>query len=198
MQWTPHHQQYSPSYPSHFSPQAYQNNQAQAPVYYQSYHYATTNHPQPLLAPQITYSPTMPQITYPLPNNTNPQVKTKVNPPPPPLPQIQEPPQQPDTFPTHGTILTITKGSNTDFDINRQHRDYYQQINHVEGLITQTKLSYMPITFSAQDVNLASFPHTDAMVITIHIDRWDITKILIDNGSQTEILFLTTFEKMGF
>jgi hypothetical protein len=140
----------------------------------------------------------MPQITYPLPNNTNPQVKTKVNPPPPPLPQIQEPPQQPDTFPTHGTILTITKGSNTDFDINRQHRDYYQQINHVEGLITQTKLSYMPLTFSAQDVNLASFPHTDAMVITIHIDRWDITKILIDNGSQTEILFLTTFEKMGF
>jgi hypothetical protein len=41
----------------------------------------------------------------------------------------------------------------------------------------------MPITFSAQDVNLVSFPHTDAMVITIHIDKWDITKILIDNGS---------------
>jgi hypothetical protein len=41
----------------------------------------------------------------------------------------------------------------------------------------------MPITFSSQDVNLASFPHTDAMVITVHIDRWDITKILIDNGS---------------
>jgi hypothetical protein len=41
----------------------------------------------------------------------------------------------------------------------------------------------MPITFSPQDVNLASFPHIDAMVITVHIDRWDITKILIDNGS---------------
>jgi hypothetical protein len=25
-----------------------------------------------------------------------------------------------------------------------------------------------------------------------------VTKILIDNGSQAEILFLTTFEKMGF
>jgi hypothetical protein len=56
----------------------------------------------------------------------------------------------------------------------------------------------MPITFSAQDVNLASFPHTDAMVITVHIDIWDITKILIDNGSQAKILFLTAFEKMGF
>jgi hypothetical protein len=56
----------------------------------------------------------------------------------------------------------------------------------------------MPITFSSQDVNLASFPHTDAMVITVHIDRWDVIKILIDNGSQVEILFLVAFDKMGF
>jgi hypothetical protein len=56
----------------------------------------------------------------------------------------------------------------------------------------------MPITFSSQDVNLASFPHTDAIVVTVHIDRWDITRILIDNGSQAEILFLTGFNKMRF
>jgi hypothetical protein len=56
----------------------------------------------------------------------------------------------------------------------------------------------MLITFSSQDINLTSFPHTDAMVATIHIDRWDVTKILINNGSQAEILFLTTFDKMGF
>jgi hypothetical protein len=56
----------------------------------------------------------------------------------------------------------------------------------------------MPITFSSQDINLTSFPHTDAMVIIVHIDRWDVTKILIDNGSQAEILFLATFDKMGF
>jgi hypothetical protein len=36
------------------------------------------------------------------------------------------------------------------------------------------------------------------MVVTVHIDRWDVTKILIDNGSQTEILFLSAFEKMGY
>jgi hypothetical protein len=56
----------------------------------------------------------------------------------------------------------------------------------------------MPITFSSQDINLTSFLHTDAMVATVHIDRWDVTKILIDNGSQDEILFLATFDKMGF
>jgi hypothetical protein len=36
------------------------------------------------------------------------------------------------------------------------------------------------------------------MVVTVHIDRWDVTKILIDNGSQAKILFLAIFNKMGF
>jgi hypothetical protein len=98
-----------------------------------------TNQPSPV--PQITYPPLVPQITYPTSNNTNPQVKTEANPlPPPPLsqPQAQEPLQQTDTFPTHGTILTITGGSNTYFETKRQHKDYYLQVNlvAVEGPIT--------------------------------------------------------------
>jgi hypothetical protein len=35
------------------------------------------------------------------------------------------------------------------------------------------------------------------MVVTIHIDRWDVTRILIDNDSQAEILFLSFFKKIG-
>jgi hypothetical protein len=76
----PPNHQYSPPYPSLFPLQAYQNSQAQAPAYYQSYHYATTNRPQPPPTPQITYPPVVPQITYPVPINTNPQVKTEANP----------------------------------------------------------------------------------------------------------------------
>jgi hypothetical protein len=56
----------------------------------------------------------------------------------------------------------------------------------------------MPITFSSQDVKLTSFPHIDMMVVTVNIDRWDISKILIDNDSRAKILFLATFNKMGF
>jgi hypothetical protein len=108
--------------------------------------------------------------------NNKPQVKNEANPPPLPPPQTQEPQQQNEAFPTHGTILTITRVSNTDFDTKRQSRDYYREVNHVavEGPITHTMWSHIPITFSTQDVNLASFPHTDAMVLTIHIDRWDL------------------------
>jgi hypothetical protein len=73
-------------------------------------------------------------------------------------------------------------------------------VNHVaiEGPITQTKWSHILIIFFAQDVNLTSFPHIDAMVLTVHIDWWDVSKILVDNGSQAKILFLSTFEKMGY
>jgi hypothetical protein len=71
-------------------------------------------------APQITYPPSAPQITYPGPNN-NPQIKNKVNPPLQPLQQNQEPQQQSEAFPNHGTILTITEGSNTDFNSKWQH-----------------------------------------------------------------------------
>jgi hypothetical protein len=47
-------------------------------------------------------------------------------------------------------------------------------------------------------VNLTPFPHTDAMVLTVHIDRWDVSRILVDNGCQAEILFLSSFKKMGY
>jgi hypothetical protein len=50
------------------------------------------------------------------------------------------------------------------------------------------------ITFIEADIKLTSFPHTDAMAITAHIDKWDVTRVLVDNGSQAEILFLSTFE----
>jgi hypothetical protein len=36
------------------------------------------------------------------------------------------------------------------------------------------------------------------MILTVHIDRWDVTKILIDNGCQAEILFLSAFKNMGY
>jgi hypothetical protein len=83
MQWAPHNQRHSPPYPPHHPTQAYQNSQTQSSAYYQLYHYATTNHPQPPPTPQITYHHALPQITYPTPSNTNTntnEVKVEPNP----------------------------------------------------------------------------------------------------------------------
>jgi hypothetical protein len=108
--------------------------------------------------------------------------------------------QQNNNFPKHGTLHPITESSNADFQNKRQKRDYYHQVKHVaiKGPVIKTKWSHMPIAFTAIDINLACFPHTDAMVISVHIDRWDVTRILVDNGSQAEVLFLSAFEQMSY
>jgi translation elongation factor P/translation initiation factor 5A len=62
----------------------------------------------------------------------------------------------------------------------------------------RTKWSHVQITFIKTDIMLVSFPHTDAMVIAAHIDKWDVMRVLVDNESQVEIMFLSTFEQMGF
>jgi hypothetical protein len=91
-------------------------------------------------------------------------------------------------------------GSNLTLKNKRQKREHYHQVNHVavEGPIVRTKWSHIQITFTEADIKLTSFLHINTMVITAHIDKWNVTKILVDNGSQAEILFLSTFEQMGF
>jgi hypothetical protein len=55
----------------------------------------------------------------------------------------------------------------------------------------------VPITFTEEDFKLKSTNHNDAMVIEVNIAGWVIGKILVDNGSSTDILFLETIEKMN-
>jgi hypothetical protein len=93
----------------------------------------------------------------------------------------------------------ITGGSNIDFDMKRQKRDHYRSINHVTvtGPVVHTKWSHVPLTFDAWDVDLRSAPHIDAMVINCSVAGWDLHKVLVDNGSQADIIFLHAFDRMG-
>jgi hypothetical protein len=59
----------------------------------------------------------------------------------------------------------------------------------------RTKWLHVQITFTEADIKFVSFPHTDAMVITAHIDMWNVTRVLVDNQSQEEILFRSAFEQ---
>jgi hypothetical protein len=101
--------------------------------------------------------------------------------------------------PYRGVIHMITRGSSVDFDTKRQKKDQYRSVNHVAltGLAVQTKWSHVPLTFDARDVDLRSAPHADAMVINCRVAGWDLHKVLVDNGSQTNIIFLHAFDRMG-
>jgi hypothetical protein len=150
--------------------------------------------------PTITYPPPPLQIMYLAAGSQTAQPKIEPNNPPPPPSQNQDSSQQATSFPTFKTIHTITRGLNLTFENKRQKRENYRQVIHVavEGTIVRTKWLHVQITFTEADIKLTSFLHTDAMVITAHIDKWNVMRVLVDNGSQVEILFLSTFEQMGF
>jgi hypothetical protein len=86
-----------------------------------------------------------------------------------------------------------------DFETKRKKKDHYRCVNHVAltGPVVQTKWSHVPLTFDARDVDLRSAPHADAMVITYKVAGWDLHKVLVDNGSQADIIFLHAFDRMG-
>jgi hypothetical protein len=63
--------------------------------------------------------------------------------------------------------------------------------------VVQTKWSHVRITFDARDVDLRSAPHADAMLINCRVAGWDLHKVLVDNDSQANIIFLHAFDRMG-
>jgi hypothetical protein len=66
-----------------------------------------------------------------------------------------------------------------------------------DGPAARPEWAKVPITFTEEDFKLKSMNHNDAMVIEVNIAGWVIGKILVDNGSLADILFLKTFKKMN-
>jgi hypothetical protein len=140
------------------------------------------------------------QIQHPLNHVYQHHKEVQVLPPPPPHHPnpphhnhpLQAPKQEDFTEPPYcGVIHMITRGSSVDFDTKWQKRDHYRSVNHVAltGPVVQTKWSHVLFTFDARDVNLRNAPHADAMVINCRVAGWDLHKVLVDNGSQTDIIF---------
>ena len=120
--------------------------------------------------------------------------------PQPSMPKTEQPFEPANqALPSRGHINTIIGGSALDFESKRARTNHYRKVNTIatEGPIVKTKWSHMPIMFTEADLKLKDYPHTDAMVIEAHIHGWQVSKVLIDDGSQADILFLSTFDQMG-
>jgi hypothetical protein len=95
--------------------------------------------------------------------------------------------------------MPISGGSAMEFETNKQRSNYFRSVNTIinDGPAARPEWAKVPITFTEEDFKLKSAIHNDAMVIEVNIAGWIIGKVLVDNGSSADILFLKTFEKMN-
>uniref|UniRef100_A0A2N9GJ57 RNA-directed DNA polymerase n=1 Tax=Fagus sylvatica TaxID=28930 RepID=A0A2N9GJ57_FAGSY len=54
----------------------------------------------------------------------------------------------------------------------------------------------LPITFTEEDACKVFHPHDDALVVTMEIAGYSTRRVLIDNGSSADIIYLTAFQQM--
>jgi hypothetical protein len=95
--------------------------------------------------------------------------------------------------------MPITGSSAMEFETKRQRNNYFRSVNTIinDSPTARPEWAKVPITFTKQDFRLKSTDHNDAMVIEVNIAGWVIGKVLVDNGSSTDILFMKTFKKMS-
>jgi hypothetical protein len=105
----------------------------------------------------------------------------------------------PELLPSFGTIMPISGGSALEFETKKQRSNYFRSMNTIinDGPAARPEWAKVTITFTEEDFKLKSAIHNDAMVIEVNIAGWMIGKVLVDNGSSADILFLKTFEKMN-
>ncbi|GFZ15785.1 hypothetical protein Acr_25g0001940 [Actinidia rufa] len=106
-----------------------------------------------------------------------------------------------DNRPTAGDIRTIHGGfgsggystSSRKRHARNAHRPAEEEIYNLSSSLVADQT---PITFSNDDLRGLHLPHDDALVISAVIANFNIQRILIDNGSSADILFISAFERM--
>jgi ribonuclease HI len=111
----------------------------------------------------------------------------------------QRPPGEAPLRPPLGEIHVITGGMAAGGTSRSSRKAYARQIHNV--LVTQKsnkkpRVEDLPITFTEEDACKVVHPHDDALVVTMEIAGYSTRRVLIDNGSSADIIYLTAFQQM--
>ena len=93
-----------------------------------------------------------------------------------------------------GEIKTITGGPTTGGSLRSLKKSYQRQVNSVHGppLLKHRRTS-QDICFSEEDTRGVKQPHDDPLVIMILIEGFNTRRVLVDNGSSADIIYLSAF-----
>ena len=71
-----------------------------------------------------------------------------------------------------------------------------EEITKVQAMSKQPRLD-TAITFLDSDLEGCQHPHDDPLVIRVVVANKTIHRVLVDNGSSTDIIFASAFDKMA-
>uniref|UniRef100_A0A2N9EL41 RNA-directed DNA polymerase n=1 Tax=Fagus sylvatica TaxID=28930 RepID=A0A2N9EL41_FAGSY len=98
-----------------------------------------------------------------------------------------------------GEIRTIIGGPASGGTSRASRKAYARQVHNI--MVVQrppknVRLDDQIISFSEEDARGTHQPHDDALVITINIAGFTTRRVMVDNGSSADILYLPTYQQM--
>jgi hypothetical protein len=98
-----------------------------------------------------------------------------------------------------GEIRTIVGGPASEGTSRASRKAYARQIHNI--MVVQrppknVRLYDQIISFSEEDARGTHQPHDDTLVITINIAGFTTRRVMVDNGSSADILYLPAYQQM--
>ena len=96
-----------------------------------------------------------------------------------------------------GEIKTITGGLSIGGSFKSLKKSYQRQVNSIHSMPPlKQRQTDQDISFSEEDARGVKQSYDDPLVIMLMIERFNTKKVLVDNGSLADIIYLSTFQQL--
>jgi len=96
-----------------------------------------------------------------------------------------------------GKINVILGGSKLCRDSISAIKKHRRNVHLKSSLSEEVDFQGTSILFEEKETQDLERPHDDALVITLDVANFEVSRILIDTGSSVDLIFLSTLERMG-
>ena len=94
----------------------------------------------------------------------------------------------------------IIGGTATTGSSKKARKTYLRMVQNVQLTSSVPKITRREspiIGFSKEDTRRLHHPHDDALVVSVQVRDYNVHRMLVDNGSSTDILYYPAFQQMG-
>ena len=105
-----------------------------------------------------------------------------------------------DQDPPIGDIRMIVGGTATTGSSKKARKTYLRMVQNVQltGSVSKIARRESPIIgFSEENARRLHHPHNDTLIVSIRVKDYNMHRVLVDNGSSTNILYYPIFQQMG-